>query len=93
MATALTHGASAPRASTPTRDNAREQAGVEGLAQQVSLDSTPKAFATARAQAALLGWQLERAGANYALIRWGRELLCADLQAVQAALARIEGRQ
>lgn len=42
MATAYMHGASAPRASTPTSDEApagRTAQGFKGLAQQVSLDS------------------------------------------------------
>ena len=66
------------------------------LAHGTNHDSTAdahdrKAFANLRALAALLGWRLERDGANCALIRWNRALHCADLPAVQAALARIGG--
>lgn len=106
MATALTRGASAPRAVTPANDNARRQPGVEGRSQttmsrncraesaarQPARDAAEcKALATLRAQAALLGWQIERDEAGFALIRWARALHCADVQAVRAALARIGG--
>lgn len=98
MATACNDGASAPRASTPAKNNARLLPGAEGRAKAhgVSFDYIDdahdrKTFSTLRAQAALLGWQLERDGANCALIRWNRALHCADLPAVQAALARIGG--
>lgn len=99
MATAYTHGAAAPRASTPTNDDAREQAGVEKeQAQSVSFDSATdaidsKAFATLRAVAALAGVELcKLPEGGYLASRWNLTRELPDLQAVREWLARVGAR-
>lgn len=97
MATALTRGASAPRASTPTKNSARLLPGAEGRAKAhgASFDYIDdaldrKAFANARALAALAGVELlALPDGGYLVSRWNLSRELSDLQAVREWLARV----